>query len=93
MELSDILIRPLVTEKTTSQLTAEAVAFEVGIKANKVQIRKAIESFYGVEVDTVRTSIVRGKTKRHGRHYGKRRNWKKAYVTLKDGHHINVFEV
>ena len=94
MELHDTLIRPLVTEKTTSQLNGENVyAFEVGLAANKIQIRSAVESLYGVKVDQVRTSVMRGKLKRYGRHFGKRKNWKKAYVTLSEGHSLNLFEV
>ena len=93
MGLKDTLLRPLVTEKTTSQVGSDQVyAFEVGIDSNKLQIKKAIEQFYGVEVDAVRTLVVRGKVKRHGRHFGKRRNWKKAYVTLSEGHQINLYE-
>lgn len=93
MELHDTLIRPLVTEKTTSQLGAESTyAFEVGLRANKNDIKKAIESFYGVRVETVRTMVMRGKVKRYGRHHGKRRNWKKAYITLSDGDVLNLFE-
>lgn len=93
MELSDILIRPLVTEKSTSQLNGESVfAFEVGVKANKLQIKHAIEAFYGVKVAEVRTLVVRGKIKRYGRHFGKRRNWKKAYVTLSSGQSLNIYE-
>jgi large subunit ribosomal protein L23 len=93
MELKDILIRSLVTEKTTSQLHGDAVyAFEVGIRANKIQVKRAVESFYGVEVAAVRTMVVRGKLKRSGRHWSKRRNWKKAYVTLAPGEMINLFE-
>lgn len=93
MGLKDTLLRPLVTEKTTSQVGSDQVyAFEVGINSNKLQIKKAIEQFYGVEVDAVRTLVVRGKVKRSGRHFGKRRNWKKAYVTLGEGHQINLYE-
>lgn len=93
MELKDILIRPLITEKTTSQLNGDNVyAFEVGIDANKVQVKRAIESFYGVKVENVRTMVIRGKVKRFGRHWAKRKNWKKAYVTLAPGDVINVFE-
>jgi large subunit ribosomal protein L23 len=93
MGLKDTLLRPIVTEKTTSQVASDQVyAFEVGINSNKLQIKKAIEQFYGVEVDAVRTLVVRGKVKRHGRHFGKRRNWKKAYVTLGEGHQINLYE-
>ena len=93
MELSEILVRPLVTEKSTSALgTDRTYAFEVGMSANKIQISKAIEAFYGVEVDEVRTMVVRGKVKRFGKHSGKRSNWKKAYVTLSAGHELNLYE-
>jgi large subunit ribosomal protein L23 len=93
VELSEILVRPLVTEKTTSALGSERTyAFEVGMSANKIQISKAVESFYGVEVDEVRTLVVRGKVKRFGKHFGKRSNWKKAYVTLTEGHELNLYE-
>ena len=92
--LSDILIRPIVTEKSAAQLLGDNdYAFEVGLEANKMQIKKAIESYFGVKVDDVRTLVVRGKVKRHGRHYGKRRNWKKAYVTLAEGHSLNIYDV
>ncbi len=93
MELSDTLIRPILTEKTTSHLgTERTYAFQVGLAANKKQIARAIEAYYGVAVDTVRTMVVRGKTKRFGRFSGKRSNWKKAYVTLAQGDSINLFE-
>lgn len=93
MELKDVLVRPLVTEKSTSFLGSDrAYAFEVGVDANKIQIKRAVEQFYGVEVDEVRTIQMRGKVKRFGRHYGKRKNWKKAYVTLAEGHEIPLFE-
>lgn len=91
---SDVLVRPLVTEKSTSQLNGpNDYAFEVTPASNKVQIKAAIEAFYGVHVADVRTLVVRGKVKRHGRHFGKRRNWKKAYVRLADGETLNVYEV
>ena len=92
MGIQHILIRPLVTEKSTSSLGAETYAFEVGLAANKLEIRKAIESFYGVSVTDVRTLIVRGKNKRWGRHVGKRSNWKKAYVKLAEGNTLDFFE-
>jgi large subunit ribosomal protein L23 len=86
MEMRDILVRPLTTEKTEFNLGLDwTYAFEVNPRANKVEIKAAVESFYGVEVDRVRTLIVRGKIKRHGRFSGKRSNWKKAYVTLREG--------
>ncbi|TNE88633.1 MAG: 50S ribosomal protein L23 [Deltaproteobacteria bacterium] len=93
MGIQHILIRPLVTEKTAGGLgTDRTYAFEVGLAANKLQVRKAIEEFYGVDVATVRTIIVRGKNKRWGRHVGKRSNWKKAYVTVAEGQSLPVFD-
>ena len=93
MLIKDTLVRPLVTEKTTTFLGNDRTyAFEVTTESTKPQIRQAIEAFYGVEVEAVRTSIVRGKVKRFGRRFGKRKNWKKAYVTLAEGHALNLFE-
>ena len=94
MNINDILLRPLVTEKSTSQLNGEGnYAFEVGLAANKVQIKAAIEAFYGVKVADVRTITVRGKLKRSGRHIARRGNWKKAYVRLAPGETINLYDV
>lgn len=93
MELKDTLIRPIVTEKSTTALGSDRTyAFQVGLAANKRDVKRAIESFYNVEVTAVRTLVVRGKVKRFGRHHGKRSNWKKAYVTLADGHSINLYQ-
>ena len=92
MQVKDVLVRPLVTEKSTSRLAARTYAFEVKTDAAKGDIRQAIEAFFNVKVDSVRTLVVRGKTKRFGRFSGKRKNWKKAYVTLNDGHSLNFFE-
>ncbi len=91
--IKETLRRPLVTEKSTNRLgTDRTYAFEVAVDATKPQIKQAIERYYGVEVDRVRTAVVRGKTKRFGRHFGKRRNWKKAFVTLAEGQSLNLFE-
>lgn len=93
MELYDTLLRPILTEKTTGHLgTDRTYAFEVGLNANKHQIAKAVQDYYGVKVENVRTLIVRGKIKRAGRFVGKRSNWKKAYVTLVPGDSINLYE-
>jgi len=93
MDLNDVLVRPLVTEKTTAQLNGDRTyGFEVGMNANKIEVKRAIEAFYGVEVADVRTLIVRGKLKRRGRHLGKRSNWKKAYVRLAEGHSLPLYE-
>ena len=92
-ELHDVLIRPILTEKTTSLEEAGNVyAFEVGVGSNKHEIKKAIESVFGVSVEDVRTAVVRGKNKRFGRFYGKRSNWKKAYVKLAEGDSLNFYE-
>jgi len=93
MELKDVLVRPLITEKTTTFLGNDRTyAFEVGISANKIQIKNAIQTYYDVGVERVRTIVMRGKTKRFGRKFGKRKNWKKAYITLREGETIPIFE-
>lgn len=92
-ELHDIILRPLVTEKAAQGEAAEnTYVFEVGETANKHEIKDAIERFFNVKVADVRTVRVRGKMKRFGRHYGRRSNWKKAYVKLVTGHTLNFFE-
>ena len=86
MTANEIIRRPLVTEKST--LLREAgniIAFEVSPKANKIQVKKAVEELFKVKVEEVRLFNVRGKVKRMGRHEGKRRDWRKAYVRLKAG--------
>ena len=92
-ELHDVLIRPILTEKTTGLEEAGNVyAFEVGVGSNKHEIKTAIESVFGVSVEDVRTAVMRGKNKRFGRFYGKRSNWKKAYVKLAEGDSLNFYE-
>lgn len=92
-ELHEIILRPLVTEKAAQGEAAQnTYVFEVGETANKHEIKDAIERFFNVKVADVRTVQVRGKFKRFGRHYGKRSNWKKAYVKLVTGHTLNFFE-
>lgn len=92
-ELRDILRRPIVTEKSATQMDDDnTYVFEVSEKANKLQIKGAIEKYFGVKVVDVRTLVVRGKVKRFGRHYGKRSNWKKAYIKLADGDSLNFYE-
>ena len=92
-ELRDVVLRPLLTEKSAHARASEnTYVFEVGLEANKHQIKDAIERLFGVRVTGVRTVRVRGKVKRFGRWYGKRSNWKKAYVTLKEGSNVDFFE-
>jgi large subunit ribosomal protein L23 len=92
-ELHDVLIRPILTEKTTKLESADNVyTFEVGEGANKHQIKQAVQTVFGVTVEDVRTVVMRGKNKRFGRYYGKRSNWKKAFVRLSEGDSLNFFE-
>jgi large subunit ribosomal protein L23 len=92
MKLTDIIRRPLITEKTSIQREdGRTIVFEVARNANKVEIRTAIEKLLGARVDTVRTSIAHGKIKRQGRFAGQRPDWKKAYVTLREGQKMPEF--
>jgi large subunit ribosomal protein L23 len=85
MNANQIIRRPLVTEKSTflREEGTNIIAFEVDPKANKIQVKDAVEQL--VKVDDVRLFNVRGKVKRMGRYAGKRRDWRKAYVRLKEG--------
>jgi len=86
MRPQEIIIGPLITEKTTLLKEKGGVlAFRVAKRANKVMVRQAIETLFKVKVASVRTENVSGKFKRVGRHAGYRSDWKKAYVTLKPG--------
>ncbi len=91
-EVYDVILGPLITEKSALQQDENIYAFRVGERASKIEIKSAIEDLFGVEVLGVRTARVRGKVKRFGRFFGKRRNWKKAYVTLAEGSAINLYE-
>jgi large subunit ribosomal protein L23 len=89
----DVLIRPLMTEKTMQQKeTLNTVAFRVRPDANKVEIRMAVERVFNVKVTGVRTASYEGKLKRMGRFAGRRSDWKKAVVTLAPGHKIDLVE-
>lgn len=88
----DILLRPRITEKGSQMAeSGPTVVFQVPLDASKTEIRQAVQKAFNVEVNDVRTSIVRGKIKRRGRHIGRRPNWKKAIVTLKEGYEIDFF--
>ncbi|MFO8113083.1 MAG: 50S ribosomal protein L23 [Desulfosalsimonadaceae bacterium] len=89
----EIILGPVDTEKGNIQKEElNKLTFEVAKTANRVQIRKAIESVFDVKVASVRTLNVKGKIKRRGRILGKRKDWKKAIVTLVPGHRIKFFE-
>jgi len=93
MNLSDVIKRPLITEKATLMKgTSNAVLFAVDTRANKKEVREAVEKMFKVKVVDVRTMIVAGKVKRRGRTVGLRPGWKKAVVTLKEGDKIEFFE-
>lgn len=94
MNIYDVIKKPLVTEKTTTEKDVNnIVAFVVDGHANKIEIKSAVEKLFKVEVASVNTATVAGKTKRQGARIGKRANWKKAYVTLKEGSNLDFFEV
>ena len=86
----DVIRKPLITEKATMASEANAVVFEVAIEANKPMIKEAVENLFGVKVKAVNTSITKGKTKRFRGQPGKRKDVKKAYVTLEEGNTIDV---
>jgi len=89
----ETIVRPLITEKTSAAFQDRGeYAFEVHPDATKPQIRTAIEDLFGVKVTDVWTSNQRGKEKRVGRSAGRRPNWKKAIVKLREGDSIEIFE-
>ena len=94
MNIYSVIKKPHVTEKTSLGVDASnTVAVVVDKDANKIEIKQAVESLFKVKVANVRTVTVAGKVKRAGKTYGKRSNWKKAYVTLQEGQSIDFFEV
>jgi len=94
MNIYSVIKKPHVTEKTSlGSDTSNTVALVVDKAANKIEIKQAVENLFKVKVADVRTVTVAGKVKRSGKTYGKRSNWKKAYVTLQEGQSIDFFEV
>ena len=92
MKLTDVIRRPLVTEKTSiMREDGKTIVFEVASGANKVDIKRAVEHLLGSKVASVRTSIAHGKVKRQGRFAGRRSDWKKAYVVLREGEKMPEF--
>ncbi|MBO9465994.1 50S ribosomal protein L23 [Pelagimonas phthalicica] len=86
----DIVRKPVVTEKSTMASENGAVVFEVAIDSNKPQIKEAVEALFGVKVKAVNTTITKGKVKRFKGVTGRRKDVKKAYVTLEEGNTIDV---
>ena len=89
-ELYDVIRRPVVTEKSTRASEANALVFEVAIEANKPLIKQAVEALFNVKVKAVNTVLTKGKVKRFRGRLGRRNDVKKAYVTLEEGHMIDV---
>lgn len=92
MDARDIIKRPVITEKSMADTAENKYTFMVDLKANKTQIKEAVEKLFKVEVDKVNTMIVPGKWKRMGKSIGKTSEQKKAIVKLKEGHKIEIFE-
>jgi large subunit ribosomal protein L23 len=92
LKLTDVIRRPLITEKTTViREDGKTLVFEVARGANKIDIRRAVEQLLGSKVASVRTSLAHGKVKRQGKYVGRRSDWKKAYVTLREGEKLPEF--
>jgi len=93
MDEYNIIRRPVITEKGTAlKDESNQLVFEVALKSTKPEIKKAVEKLFKVTVLSVRTQNRDGKPKRLGRLMGRRRHWKKAIVTLKEGHRVEFFE-
>ena len=92
--LHEIIYKPLITEKANLlKDEAQVVAFRVACNANKIEIKQAVEKAFDVKVKAVNTGRFRGKMKRVGYTFGQRSSWKKAYVTLEEGHNIDFYGV
>ena len=92
MNARQVILRPVISEKSYALLAANKYTFRIHEGANKTQVRKAIEEIFGVRVDGVRTQWVKAKPKRRGLSSGTRRRWKKAVVTLHPDDAIELFE-
>ncbi|MFO7172003.1 MAG: 50S ribosomal protein L23 [Bacillota bacterium] len=92
MDARDILIRPIITEKSTAAMAQRKYTFQVHPDATKTQIKQAVEEIFKVKVVKVNTMNVPGKRRRMGRSVGYRPSWKKAIVTLAEGQSIPIFE-
>ena len=93
MNRFDVIKRPLDTEKLDRLRDREnKFAFEIDLKANKTEVKQAVEALFKVKVVDIKTQIIRGKMRRIGKNSGMRPNWKKAIVTLKEGDAISIFE-
>ncbi len=89
-DFTDIIIAPVITEKSAEQAEANVYTFKVAAEANKIEIKKAIEAAFGVKVVKVNTLNTKAKDKRVGRYTGKTQTYKKAFITLADGEKIEL---
>ena len=92
MNARQVIMRPVISEKSYALLSANKYTFRVHDRSNKTQVRQAVEEVFGVRVQGVRTACVKPKPKRRGYSSGKRRQWKKAIVTLHPEDSIELFE-
>ncbi len=92
MNARDVIRRPIVTEKSMAGTHEGRYTFEVAPHANKVEIKKAVEEIWSVQVARINTMVMPGKTRRVGRSQGRRPDWKKAVVTLREGQRIEFFD-
>ena len=92
MKITDVIRRPLITEKTTlMREDGQTLVFEVARDATKVDIKRAVEKLFGSKVASVRTATMHGKFKRQGKFIGQRSDWKKAFVRLREGEKVPEF--
>jgi len=92
-DLRQVLVGPVLTEKSTiAREKNNVISLVVNTAANKQEVKRAVEEIFKVNVNSVRTINISGKLKRSGKKVGKRSNWKKAFVTLKEGESIEIFE-
>lgn len=92
-DVRDVILRPIITERSTEMMSENKYVFEVAPKANKTEIKQAVEKIFDVKVESVNTMNVKGKPKRMGRYMGKRKDWKKAIVKLTaDSKALEFFE-
>jgi large subunit ribosomal protein L23 len=92
MNITDVIRRPLITEKSAVlREDGRTLVFHVAVGANKTEIKRAIEQLIGSKVESVRTAIMHGKVKRQGRFAGRRSDWKKAYIRLREGEKLPEF--
>lgn len=91
-QITGVLLRPIITEKTSSLGSLNQYAFAVATDANKIRIAKAVESRYGIKPENINVLNYSGKNVRYGRTRGKTKDWKKAIITLPAGKSIDIYE-